>query len=490
MSSQGKVYTEHALSEWGRSRTRGSAGWRATANGGLFQPRHGGRFFTLILCVLALSGCGLIIPQPTDDYVDGRLRISYWEKWGGAYGKIIRSVVDQFNASQDRLYVDILIVSQINQKALLAIAAGKPPDLVGLWSGDIPQYAEQGALMCLDPFMERGTLRREDFIDIFITVNSYDGKVYALPTTPSTNALHWNKDLFEEAGLDPEVPPGTLDELDEMAARLTKYDDRGNLIRLGFSPFEPPWWPWEWGYWFGGRLWDGSSQITLNSPENVRAYEWVQGHTKRYGTNQLQTFQSGFGNYLSAQSAFLSGKVAMVLDGVWMHNVIARYSPGLRCGAAPFPSAVPGLTGVAVAESDSLSIPVGARHPDEAFQFIEFLCGQEGSEMLNMMHGKFTPLKRVSREFIENNPNPNVEMFRDLAQSPDVFCAPRMGIWYEYADEIAPMMDAIRLGKATPEELLPHVQQRVQHKLEQARRRMQRRAAVEGVLKHDTRGET
>jgi len=419
--------------------------------------RHTGANLVLamLLFFLVSFGCDILIPQPADEYVDGRLRITYWEKWGGAYGKIIRSVVDHFNASQDSLYVDILIVSQINQKALLAIAAGKPPDLVGLWSGDIPQYAEQGALMCLDPFMERGALRREDFIDIFITVNSYEGKVYALPTTPATNALHWNKDLFEEVGLDPEVPPRTLDQLDEMAARLTKYDDRGNLVRLGFSPFEPSWWPWQWGHWFGGRLWDGDSKI-----------------------------------YLSAQSAFLSGKVAMVLDGVWMHNVIARYSPGLRCGVAPFPSAVPGLSGVAMAESDSLSIPVGATHPEEAFQFIEFLCGQEGSEMLNKMHGKFTPLKRVSREFIESNPNPNVEMFRELARSPNVFCAPRMGIWYEYADEIAPMMDAVRLGKATPRELLPQVQQQVQHKLDKVRRRMERRGAIEGVLNGDARGET
>jgi len=437
------------------------------------------RFLALFVCVQALSGCTILIPQPTDEYVDGKLRVAYWEKWGGVYGEIIRSVVDHFNASQDRLYVDLLIVSQINQKALLAIASGKPPDIVGLWSGDVPQYAEQGALMCLDPFMERGGLRREDFIDIFIEVNSYEGKMYALPTTPATNALHWNKDLFEEVGLDPEVPPRTLDELDEMAARLTKYDDRGNLVRLGFSPSVPPWWPWAWGYWFGGKLWDGSSRITLNSPENVRAYKWVQSYSQRYGSNQLQTFQSGFGNYLSAQDGFLCGKVAMVLDGVWVHNVIARYSPHVRCGAAPFPSAVPGLTGVAMAESDSVSIPVGAKHPQEAFQFIEFLCGQQGSEMLNIQHGKFTPLRRVSREFIENNPNPHVEMFRDLAKSPNVFSAPRMGIWYEYADEIAPMMDAIRLRKATPEELLPEIQQRVQHKLDQARRRMQRRATAE-----------
>ena len=443
---------------------------------GFRRVPRAGYLLVLLLWVATSCGCGVIIPRPADEYVDGKLRITYWETWTNIYGKALQDVVDRFNAGQSRIYVEVLTVSQINQKALLAIAGGNPPDLIGLLNYDIPQFAEQGAIACVDPFMDEAGLRRKDFIDIFLEMNEYRGKLYGLPTTPYTIALLWNKDLFEEAGLDPEAPPLSLDELDDMAARLTKYDAAGNLIQLGFSPYEPGWWSWAWPYWFGGSLWDGDARITLDSPENLRAFKWVQSYIERYGSEQMQTFRSGFGNFNSPQNAFLSGKVAMVLQGPWMDTHINKFAPGLRWGAAPFPSAVPGLEKVAVAECNSICIPVGARHPKAAFEFVRYLCSQEASEMLNLRHGKFTPLKEVSREFIENHPNPYIQTFIELARSPNAVHTPRMGLWYEYTDELGTLMDAIRLG-TPPEKLMPDVQRRLQEKLDRVYRHMRQREA-------------
>ena len=66
---------------------------------------------------------------------------------------------------------------------------------------------------------------------------------------------------------------------------------------LGFMPSYPGWWNWAWGYWFGGALWDGVDTITADSPENIRAFEWVQSYADRYGVGEMQVFQSGFGNW-------------------------------------------------------------------------------------------------------------------------------------------------------------------------------------------------
>jgi multiple sugar transport system substrate-binding protein len=440
-----------------------------------------------VLClavIVTLCSCGVIIPEERDEFVDGRLRIAYWEKWTGFEGQAIQDVVDRFNTIQDDMYVDLVTVSQIDRKALVAIAGGDPPDLMGIWSAVLVQFAEKRALMCLDPYMDEHGMRRDDFIDVLITLGTYSDKLYALPTTPATVALHWNKALFEEAGLDPESPPRTLDELDRMAEQLTKYDDDGNLTQIGFMPSEPTslgtaWWPWMWVYWFGGSLWDDELGVTFDTPENMRAHKWVLSYAEKYGPDKLRKLESSFGNFSSQQNPFLSGKVAMMVQGVWMNSFIAKYAPEMRWGAAPFPSAVPKHEGVSMAETDSICIPVGARHPDEAFVFIKYVCSQEGQEMLNMGQRKFSSLKEVSPEFIADHPNPYISVFRDLAMDPAVFYAPQTSIWYEYLDEINPVFEMMKFAEGDPEILLPGVQQKMTRTWQRARKRIEARAERE-----------
>ncbi|MCP4644521.1 MAG: ABC transporter substrate-binding protein [bacterium] len=435
----------------------------------------------LLICLASLTtSCNVIIPEPRDEYVDGRLRVTYWEKWTGFEGDAIRATVDRFNEKQDRIFVDLITMSQIDRKVLVAIAGGEPPDLVGLWSNGLPAFAEKRALTPLSPLMDKAGMRREDFVEVFLDLNSYQGELYGLPTTPATVALHWNKAMFRDAGLDPEQPPRTLAELDEMAQQLTKYDEDGHLMQLGFSPAEPGWWPWSWPFWFGGDLWDGED-ITFDTPENLAAYEWVQSYSDRYGAEPLRRFQSGVaGNFASPQNPFFTGKVAMVAQGVWMANFISQYAPDLEWGAAPFPSGVDGMTNVTLAECDSICIPAGARHPEEAFEFMQFLSSQEGAELLNLGQRKFTPLKEVSADFLEQHPNPYIELFIDLASSKNVAHSPCLSVWFEYQDEITAMFDAVMYDQDTPEHALAQVQQRVDGTWQRAKDRMDRRAAAEG----------
>jgi len=290
----------------------------------------------------------------------------------------------------------------------------------------------------------------------------------SLPSVPASVALHWNKELFARAGLDPESPPKTLRELDEMAERLTVRDETGRIVQMGFLPPEPGWWNWAWGYWFGGRLWDGASRLTPDSPENVAAYRWVQSYADHYGLQGVDTFRGGFGNFSSPQNAFLCGKVAMVLQGVWMSNFIDEYAPRLkgRWGAAPFPSAVPGLEKVTLVEEDILVIPKGARHPEEAFAFIAFVNSQEGSELLAMGQKKFPPLKEISPSFVANHPNPYIDVFIDLARSPNAHYPPMIGIWNEYGDELSATFEEVWLRQISPEEGLASVRERLQKRLD------------------------
>ena len=248
-------------------------------------------FVTAFLCV---TGC---VRAPSDRTEDGRILVEYWEKWTGFEGDAMQAVVDDFNRSQDRIFVRKLTVSNIDHKMMLATAGGNPPDLAGLWSHNIPVYAEKGALTPLNRLLEEAGITREDYIPVFWDLCQLRGFMWALPSTPASVALHWNKKMFRDAGLDPERPPRTIEELDRMGEQITLVEVKRNgkkermrfteltdeerashsfdIITLGYTPSEPGWWNAVWGYWFGGRLWDEDRKITANSPENIEAFTWL-----------------------------------------------------------------------------------------------------------------------------------------------------------------------------------------------------------------------
>jgi ABC-type glycerol-3-phosphate transport system substrate-binding protein len=408
---------------------------------------------------------------------DGRVHIDYWEKWTGFEADAMRAVVDKFNQSQDRVFVHMLTISQVEQKMLLATAGGNPPDVAGLYANNVNVFADKNALRPLDDYIREAGIKASDYIPCYWELARYRGRMWALPSAPATNALHWNRRLFRQAGLDPDRPPRTIEELDAFSKRLTRKDAAGNITQMGFMQAEPGWWNYGWGYWFGGRLWDGHTRITADAPENIRAFHWVQSYAQSYGPSALQLFKSGFGNFSSPQNAFIDEKVAMVLQGVWMYNFIDKYNPKLDWAAAPFPYPAdrPDLAFSANVDMDVLTIPTGARHPREAWEFIKFVNSQEGMQLLCMGQRKHSPLAKVSPEFWSKHPNPYIKLFARLAWSKNTWHQPRIGVWREYNDELSAAFDRIWLNQASPEQALGDVQQRIQRKFDGELVRMAKR---------------
>ncbi len=398
----------------------------------------------------------------------GPLHITYWEKWTGFEGDAMRAVVDEFNRTQKAIHVDLLTISGIQDKTLLAVAGGNPPDVAGLYGPNVAQYADDCAILPLDDYCRRAGITRQKYIPAYWDIGYYHGHVYALPTTPASTALHYNKAMLREAGFDPDKPPATIEEMDAAAATIFKRDKQGRIAKAGFMPAEPGWWNWGWGYYFGGRLWDGGERITANSPENVRAFTWVQSYAIKYGARDLDSFRSGFGNFSSPQNAFLASQVAMELQGVWMYNFISMYSPKLEWAAAPFPHPAdrPDLADMTYVDEDVLVIPRGAKHPDAAFRFIAFVQSQKGMELLCMGQRKHSPLVDVSPEFWKKHPNPYVKLFADLSKSRNAVFPPKLGIWPQYSQEMDNAFQSVNLREKTPQQALDAVQARMQPKLD------------------------
>ena len=439
-----------------------------------------------------MAGCAR---QPADRPEGARVVVDYWEKWSGFEADAMQAVIDDFNRSQSRIEVRLLSVSQVDLKLLLAASSGHPPDIAGLWSENIPDFSEKGALVPLDAGLEKAGLGPERYIPLFWDLCRHRGHTWGLPTTPGCVALFYNKRLFRAAGLDPSRPPATLAELDAMSLRLTLVEvlREGRIVRIPFSGLSPSerearrytivqagHLPQDagmflsgWGCWFGARYFDGDRAILANDAGNIAAYEWMRKTAQTLGVENMRNFIEGFGVSQSAQTPFLSGTEAMVVQGPWMVNFIAKFAPGLEWGVAPCPAAdgVGGGAPVTLAQSDVVVIPNGARHPREALEFICYLQRQDVAEKLASAQQKFTALRGVSPEFLAHHPNPAIALFVRLSRSAGARSVPRLSIWHEYDEELAAARERVVDLKQSPAEALSEVQARVQWKLDRVMRR-------------------
>ena len=426
-------------------------------------------------------------PRAARDIPSGRIVLDYWEKWTGVEGQAVQRIVDQFNDSQNRIWVNRVPVSDIVAKSMVAIGGGDPPDLIGLFNFNIPLFAEAGAIIPLSTFGSAQSLQAEHYAPAVWRMLTYEDELWAGVTTCYTLALYYNRKQYREVGLDPDRPPRTVSELDNYAETLTSIDKDDRLARAGFMPNIPNWWPYFWPVMFGGSFYDKqTNQATLLTPENIAAYRWVAEYPRKYGRLGTQSFGAGFSrSFHSPQDPFLLGRVAMIIQGPWIANFIRRYAPDFEYGCAPAP-VVDELFDPAqprgLLESDVLVIPNGCPHPEEAFEFLLFVQRQESQEQLATDHCKPSPLGDVPPSFMRDHPNDYVAVHDAIAKSDAVYAAPQTRVWKQYADRIGSAFDAIWAGGDVKTEL-QSVQNRVQQLLDQAstRRRQRKQRAGAGV---------
>jgi ABC-type glycerol-3-phosphate transport system substrate-binding protein len=149
-------------------------------------------------------------------------------------------------------------------------------------------------------------------------------------------------------------------------------------------------------------------------------------------------------------------------------------------GVVPFPSAVPGKTNVAFCPSDVLVIPRGSKHKREAFEFIAYINRPDVSERLNMLHCKVSQLRETSRHFLEQHPNPYIEVFESAANSPDAFAVMKMPLWPEIFAELDVVAQQCYLLEKSPSAALAEASERLRQRWDRFRSVQAARAGKAG----------
>jgi multiple sugar transport system substrate-binding protein len=272
-------------------------------------------------------------PGDTDDVIT----IEYWQYFFEPRVDAMNYLIEQFEAENPGIEVihnSDIPYGEFIDKVAASASAGTGPDVVTLYYGWIPNWVDAGYLVPL-PEEEFSEQWIEDNFLPMVTQSKFLDEYWALPTAVRTLALLWNKDLFEQAGLDPEVPPQTLEELVTFAQATTVGEDPEFEV-MGFAPEVPG----QAHHWFreilvrqfGGQPYSEDGKTVLwNSPEGCEAFQYMAAFETEYGTGSNDYFDG-------STQAFLNGKLAIHIDGSFRLGTIAANAPDLNFGVAELPT--------------------------------------------------------------------------------------------------------------------------------------------------------
>lgn len=393
---------------------------------------------------------------------DGKTVVDFWSFWGSELRRpVIDKIVADFNASQDEIEVKHTYSpwGDIWTKELAAIAAGNPPDVV---INDINATAIRGKenqAMNLSEFMDDSF--SEKFYPELWNATLYEGDSYGIPFNTDTRVLFYNKDAFEEAGLDPEDPPSTWAELEEYAAKLdVKNGD--DYDRLGFYPL------WGVGYdvWLlnaNGENYFGEDNnvdnVNINTETNAEVLNWLKSWRDRIGEDVVNSYQAQIDSQQG--NPFFSGDLAMLVQQPTFYTQISEYAEDLNFGVAPLPEYEPGNGHTSWGGGFVAEIPEGSSDPEAAWAFIEYLTGAEAQEYWAVQNFDNVANIEAAEAAAENDELSEegqmvyqmaVESMENTLLTPAPVEAPG---FYNY---INPHVDEFFLGSMTAEEALAQAQ--------------------------------
>lgn len=328
----------------------------------------------IVLAVLGLAGC-----HGGEAVTGGPVELTLWHPWGSDQAKGLQRIVDRYHRTQKRIRVRLVFTPtdlSTNQKFFTAVAAGKPPDASFVDGTQVAQWAEWGALLPLDKYIAASGVRPDEYYDPCWKQALYGGHVWAMTYCADPNfAFCWNKDMFRHAGLDPNRPPRTIAELDQIATKLTQ-DQGGRLATLGIIPWNQYGSAnsvFTWGWAFGGKFYDEQAQrITANDPKIVQAVTWMVSYAKKLGITRINSTTSGWG--AGASDPFITGNLAMRCMHISSLKDTTKYAPDMDYGIAPLPGTPDGEIGSSWVGGWLLGLPRGSAHPAEAWDFLHWVC--------------------------------------------------------------------------------------------------------------------
>jgi sn-glycerol 3-phosphate transport system substrate-binding protein len=156
-------------------------------------------------------------PCPTDALAaaDGPVEITFWHGMTAELEKQLTALTDQYNASQDKVKVTLQNQGGYEQviDKYLQSGQGSRPELVQAPEYAVQAFRDTDSFIPVEACAQSAGFDRSALLPSAINAYSTGGVQWAMPFNVSNPVLYYNRKIFAAAGLDPDAPPRTLDEM-------------------------------------------------------------------------------------------------------------------------------------------------------------------------------------------------------------------------------------------------------------------------------------
>lgn len=390
-----------------------------------------------------------------------KVQITFWHAMGGVNGETTQALVDDFNASQDEIEVHAEYQGTYDDaitKLKAAMQSGQGlPDVCQMYDVGTKFMVDSGAVVPVEDMFESTGYDPASVMDVITSYYTTDGKQYAMPFNVSTPMLYYNKDVFEAAGLDPNTPPTTYDEVLEYAQKIVESD----AAPVGYSHYI-------YGWFFEQQLaglgaYYGNNENGRTEPITAVDFDQNGGGLKVFETWK-KLYDSGyFENYgtvgADTQTAFFAGQVGMIIESTAVLKNATNSSP-FEIGTGNLPKIEENEEGGVIIGGGALWMmdSEDQAKEDAAWKFIEYCTTPEAQAKWSMGTGYFAinPAAYETEEFkayLEENPNFMTAINQLNATPVNNYTAGVLsGVQTESRLIFNDVMPQVYDGKMTPEE--------------------------------------
>lgn len=414
--------------------------------------------------LLLISACG---GGDSDD--DGKTAITmyYPIQVGGDLESLMNEFIEEFESQNDDISVEAVYSGNYDDtivQTTAAVAAGEPPAVSVMQASNLYEFIDQDLIAPIDENLENEEDKEwiNSFYDAFMmNATDSEGTVWGVPFQRSTNIQFYNKDAFDDAGLDPEDPPKTWEELEEKAEQVQEGSDVDWGIELGTSELDGNWLFQGLTYGNGqGLANDEGTQTYFDDPAVVEALEyWIDLDVER------GVHPSGSIDFGTTGQDFTQGKIGITWNT--SGNLVSfEEDADFEVGVSEVPGN-PEQRGSTGGGNLYLFEDASDAEKEAGMKLIRFLTEPEQLAAWSIATGYVAPSPETwetdeMQEHIEEHPN--VSILQDAVEA----AGKEMSV-YQYG-EVRKLMDdalqAAHAGEGTPADLLSDAQQKSDQLLE------------------------
>lgn len=311
--------------------------------------RRGAGLLSLLLAAgLAAAGCTSAassgnqsgtdtVTAPGADALNGKgeVGITFWHAMSGTNGEALQKLVDQFN-QQNAGKIKITLNYKGQYDSALAAyknsSGAQRPDLMQMYDIGTRYMIDSKSVVPMQSFIDTD---HYDVSDLQPNIGGYytvDQKLYSMPFNTSMPLLYINREAFQKAGLNPDQPPRSLDEI--MADAQKIKDTPGETVQFGFGATLYGWFVEQWNAVANQTLCDAdngrtgrAAHVTLTTPTTTKLVRWWQQMTTQGLAMKLDS------NTDNGDNAFSSGTVAIALEST---GSLGSFTKGAAAAKNPF----------------------------------------------------------------------------------------------------------------------------------------------------------